>query len=114
MHGTNKDEVLTRDAGRITPNERWRSQQKTALAKLARSGRPDQQVEDLAEQMITSHSAVREAVRDLGAKLEGTRKIRLNLRSSAVGLSFVFFVLFLDRHSLGDVCCGYSLGALTA
>jgi hypothetical protein len=72
MHGTNKDEVLTRDAGRITPNERWRSQQKTALAKLARSGRPDQQVEDLAEQMITGHSAVREAVRDLGAKLEGT------------------------------------------
>jgi hypothetical protein len=21
---------------------------------------------------------------------------------------FAFFVIFLDRHSLGDVCCGYS------
>ena len=68
MHGTDKDEVLIRDGGRITPNERWQSQQKTALAKLARSERPDQQVEDLAEQMITGHSAVR----DLGAKVEGT------------------------------------------
>ena len=76
MHGANKDEVLTRDAGRITSNERWQSQQKTALAKLARSERPDQQVEDLAEQMITGHWAVREAVRDLGANLEGTRADR--------------------------------------
>src|SRR5260221_11781410 len=25
---------------------------------------------------------------------------------------FVFFALFLDRHSLGDVCCGYSFPGL--
>lgn len=71
MHDTDKDEVLTRDGPRITPSERWQSQQKTALAKLARSERPDQQVEELAEQIITGHSAVREAVRDPGAKSEG-------------------------------------------
>jgi hypothetical protein len=40
--------------------------------------------------------------------IEAQTKIRVNLRSSAVRFSS-FFVFFLDRHSLGDVGCGYSL-----
>jgi predicted outer membrane protein len=54
------------------PNERWQSQQKVAWAKLARSEAPDQQVEDFAEQMITEHSPVQRALRDLAAKLAVT------------------------------------------
>jgi len=43
-----------------------------------------------------------------GAMIEAQTKIRVNLRSSAVRFSS-FFVFFLDRQSLGDVGCGYSL-----
>jgi hypothetical protein len=50
MHATNKEKVITRDAGRSTPNERWQSQRKTAWAKLGRSETPDRQGEDFAGQ----------------------------------------------------------------
>ncbi len=63
------------------PNEHWRSQQRAAWAKLARSEAPDKQVEELAQEMIMrrewlfqqgypDQSAVQKVVRDLTAKLE--------------------------------------------
>jgi hypothetical protein len=45
-----------------THNERWQSQQKTALAELGRSEAPGQQVEEFAERIITEHSPVQKAV----------------------------------------------------
>jgi hypothetical protein len=41
-----------------------------------------------------------------------TPKIRVNLRSSAVGLLLAFFAILPERHSLGDVCCGYLISAV--
>jgi hypothetical protein len=41
------------------PNERWKSQEKAALAKLARLEALDRQFEDLAQQMIWEHCLCR-------------------------------------------------------
>jgi hypothetical protein len=60
MHATNNNKMNSRDAGRATPSEGWKSQRKTAWAKLARSETPDQQAEDFAEQTITEHSPAQE------------------------------------------------------
>ena len=65
------------------PNERWRSQQRAAWAKLARSETPDKQVAELDQEMIMrreclfqqgypDQSPVQKAVRDVAAKLELT------------------------------------------
>ncbi|PWT79522.1 MAG: hypothetical protein C5B58_13305 [Acidobacteria bacterium] len=42
----------------------------------------------------------------IGVVIEAQSEICVNLRPSAVRF-FAFFVLFLDRHSLGDVCYGH-------
>jgi hypothetical protein len=65
------------------PNEHWQGPQKLARAKLARSEAPDEQVEELTQQVIAGRewlfqqgypdrSPVQKALRELAAKLDMT------------------------------------------